>query len=221
MKTGKYLIALTALASMVAFDAFAQQTSANQSPNADMQYQMEHKFEKAEKYYEECKGVSEGDFEKIRPYLKAFTDVEVMADMMADPAKFAQLMVVVADPRTMHVMMKCSTEPVMWNTWMRGLTDFQKLSQAAARFMNPAMYMNWMMAPMNPAMYQAMFAMMDPNLYARWMTATANPTFYQPMFAMADPNWYTPRMQWMMDPRSFQPMMNMFTVPVTVPAPTN
>lgn len=182
----------------------------------------EHKFELAEKYYAECQNVQDGQFEQIRPYLKAFTDAEVMADTMADPLKFARLMQIVSDPRTMHVMMKCSTEPVMWDTWMHGLTDFDKLARAGARFMNPAMYMNWMMAPMNPQFYAPMMQMMDPNYYGLWMNAMMNPAFYQPMFAFMDPNWYTPRLQWMADPRSMQPLYNMFNIaaPVGVPAPS-
>ena len=88
--------------------------------SADIQTQpereqaMEHKFEKAKQYYAECQNVSDQDFEDIRPYLKAFTDVEVMADTMANPVQFAKFFQVINDPRTMHVMMKCSTEPVMW-----------------------------------------------------------------------------------------------------------
>jgi hypothetical protein len=180
----------------------------------------EHKFELAKKYYAECKNVEAADFEAIRPYLKAFTDAEVMADMMSDPIKFSKLMQVVNDPRTMHVMMKCSTEPVMWDTWMRGLTDPTKLMNAAMRFMNPMVYFNWAMAPMNPQMYAPMFAMMNPQYYLNWMNAGMNPAFYQPMFAFMDPNWYTPRLQWMMNPNSFQPFYNLFgaAVPQVSPA---
>lgn len=179
----------------------------------------EHKFELAKEYYAQCKGVEAEDFEKIREYLRAFTDVEVMADMMADPAKAAKLMTVVNDPRTMHVMMKCSTEPVMWDTWMHGLTDYNKLMRAAMRFMNPMVYMNWMMAPMNPAMYQPMMAFANPNYYMNWMNAAMNPTFYQPMFSMMDPNWYTPRLQWMMNPNSFQPLLGAFNLAESAPQP--
>lgn len=188
--------------------------SAEPPPGTDARTQaMEHKFEKAKQYYGECQGVDQGDFEKIRPHLKAFTDMEVMAEYMSDPAKFAQLAQTIYDPRTIHVMMKCSTEPVMWDTWMSGMTDFDKMMRTAMRFMNPAMYMNWMMAPMNPNVWGPMMGMMDPNMMARWTTAMANPAFYQPFFAPMDPNWYTPRMQWMMDPRSMQPMFNMFNMP--------
>ncbi len=179
--------------------------------------QMEHKFEKAERYYAECKAVEQGDFADIKPYLKAFTDMEVMAQMMSDPVKFAKLMQITSDPRTMHVMMSCATEPVMWDTWMRGLTDWQKMSRAMTYFMNPGMYMAWMMAPMNPQMYAPMFQMMDPAYYTRWTNAMMNPAFYQPMFSFADPAWYTPRLQWMMDPRSYEPIYNAFNVAAAVP----
>ncbi len=191
------------------------------APTDEREEQMEHKFEKAKQYYGECKHTDEAQFEAIRPYLKAFTDAEVMAETMADPVKFAKLMQVVSDPRTMHVMTKCATEPVMWDTWMRGLTDFNKLGRAMTRFMNPMMYFNWMMAPMNPQVYSSLFSMMDPSNLNRWIIASMNPVFYQPFFAPLDPSWYTPRLQWMMDPRSFQPMMNMLTIPVMpgMPAP--
>lgn len=173
--------------------------------------QMDHKFEKAEKYYAECPTGSVEEFKAIKTYLQAFTDAEVMAETMADPVKFFELMTIVNDPRTIHVMMKCASEPVMWDTWVRGMSDFNKLSRASMHFMNPAMYMKWMMAPMNPQTYAPMMQMMSPDYYTRWMTAMMNPTFYQPMFALADPNWYTPRIQWMMNPQSFQPMFNMFS----------
>ena len=186
------------------------------------QQQMEHKFKLAKKYYGECKHTDSEEFEAIRPYLKAFTDVEVMADMMADPAQAMKLMQIVGDPRTIHVMTKCATEPVMWDTWMRGLTDYNKMFRAMTRFMNPMMYFNWMMAPMNPQTYGAMLGMMSPQNMNRWFTASMNPSFYQPFFQpMMDPSWYTPRLNWMMDPRSYQPMYNMFMIPGMpgVPAP--
>ena len=186
--------------------------------SADIQTQsqreqaMEHKFEKAKQYYAECKNVSDQDFEDIRPYLKAFTDIEVMADTMANPVQFAKFIQVINDPRTMHVMMKCSTEPVMWDTWVRGLSDPAKMMNAAMRFMNPMVYFNWAMAPMNPEMYAPMTVMMSPQYYEKWATAMANPAFYNPFFAMMDPNWYTPRLEWMMNPESYAPMFGMMNI---------
>ena len=185
----------------------------------DRQHQMEHKFEKAGAYYGQCQNVPEGKFEEITPYLKAFTDMEAMAEMMADPVKFAKLMTIVNDPHTMRTMMLCSSEPVMWDTWMRGMTDYDKVMRTMVRFMDPSMYMRWMMAPMNPQVWAPMAQFMDPNYYMKWMTSFGNPAFYQPFYAWMDPNWYTPRLQWMMDPQSYAPMFNAMNMVSSTDAP--
>ena len=168
-----------------------------------------HKFELAKQYYGDCENADDERFAEIRPHLQAFTDMEIMADTLSDPARFARLMSVVNDPRTIHVMTRCATEPVMWETWMRGMTDFDKMTRTMMRFMNPNLYMSWMMAPMNPAMYGPMMQFMDPAYQQRWMTAMMNPVFYRPATSLANPNWYIPRFHWMMNPQSMQPLFGM------------
>jgi len=208
MNTRRLIAVMTATLLSLGFAAGSSVSVANQ----DQADAAEHKFELAKQYYGQCAATDASEFDAIRPQLKAFTDMEVMAETMADPARFMRLMTVVNDPRTIHVMTKCATEPVMWDTWMNGMTDFNKMSRAMGHFMNPNMYMAWMMAPMNPAMYQPMMQMADPAYYTRWMNAMANPVFYQPITSMADPNWYTPRINWMMSPQSMQPMFNMMNM---------
>lgn len=200
----KYVLAVgTALA--VAGAALAEQAA----PAADATAAAaEHKFEKAQEYYAQCKNVSADDFQKIVPQLKAFTDSEVMAQTMADPVAFAKLAEVVSDPRTLHVMMSCATEPVMWDTWVRGMNDPAKMMRSAMVFANPNIYMNWMNASMNPAFYTPVMKMANPGYYTAWMTAMSNPAFFQPFLVMADPNWYTPRAQWAMNPGSYSPFFN-------------
>ena len=208
MRLRKLLAAATATLMVLGYNAVSAVSIANQEQaNA-----AEHKFELAKQYYGECAATDASEFDTIRPQLKAFTDMEVMAETMADPTKFMQLMAVVNDPRTIHVMTKCATEPVMWDTWMNGMTDFNKMTRAMGHFMNPNMYLSWMMAPMNPAMYQPMMQMANPAYYTRWMNALANPVFYQPITSLADPGWYTPRINWMMNPQSMQPMFNMMNM---------
>ena len=90
-------IAILALAAGFGFTAAA---SGQQNDPA------EHKFELAKQYYGDCSNADSEKFEAIRPQLKAFTDMEVMAEHMADPARFAQLMAVVNDPHTIHVMLR-------------------------------------------------------------------------------------------------------------------
>ena len=224
MAIRKVNIAITVMLLAGMFDFAA---SASARPVASS----EHKFELARQYYGQCAGADESRFDAIRPQLRAFTDMEVMAETMADPARFMQLMAVVNDPHTIHVMTKCATEPVMWDTWMRGMTDFNKMSRAMAQFANPNLYFAWMMAPMQPAMYQPMMQMAQPDYYNRWMTALGNPVFYQPLTSLADPNWYAPRIAWMMNPQSMQPMFELmnpaqFAYPAQpaapeLPEPTN
>jgi hypothetical protein len=206
------LIAVFA-AGLLTLTAIGSQTMANEpaATNAPAD-KAEHKFELAKQYYGQCANTEDSQFDAIRPHIKAFTDMEVMAETMADPARFAQLMAVVNDPRSIHVMSKCATEPVMWDTWMANMTDFNKMSRTMGHFMNPNMYFNWMMAPMNPAMYQPMMQMGNPEYYNRWMSAMTNPAFYQPMTSLGDPNWYTPRINWMTNPQSMQPMFNMMNM---------
>ena len=88
----------------------------------------EHKFEKAAGYYTECTGATSAEFQKIKPKIKAFTDAELMAETLNDPERLAELSAIVNDPHTIHVMASCATEPVMWDTWMRNGTDFNKMA---------------------------------------------------------------------------------------------
>ena len=215
MKTKLHALALSALlatATGLVLAATEEAATPAEPQIAESADTSEHKFELAKEYYAQCQGVDEDDFEKIRTSLKAFTDAEVMADTVADPTKFFKLMNVVNDPRTMHVMMKCATETVMWDTWMRGASNPEKMTRAMGRFMNPGVAMAWMMAPMNPQVMAEMTTMADPNRYlTTWPTALSNPTFYQPFMAWMDPAWQQPRLEWMMNPASYQPMMDMFT----------
>lgn len=187
----------------------AAEVEAAQLPSIDG---VQHRFELAKQYYGQCQNADAEKFELIRPYLQAFTDVEVMADTMADPSKFMKMMAAVNDPHTLHVMTKCAAEPVMWDTWVRNASDMNKMSRAMTRFMNPGMYFAWMSAAMNPATYEPMMKMSDPAYFNKWMIALGNPTFYEPVTSLADPNWYAPRFAWMANPQSMQPFFNMMNM---------
>ena len=136
------------------------------------------------------KEISATDYSEQCSTLGAFSDPEVMANTMADPNKFMQLIAQMSNPQTAQALMECSTNPQEWNTWMANMSNPTKMMNAAALFMNPQVYMNWMTASMNPQFYQtAMNTYMNPALYMQWMTLAANPSFYQPMYKVMDPNW--------------------------------
>ncbi len=174
-----------------------------------------HKFEKALGYYQECKHASGAEFAEIKPYLKAFTDAEVMAETVNDPEKFFKLMEIVNDPRTVHVMANCSTEPVMWNTWLRGITNYEKLTVASLKAMNPVGMFKWMMAPLNGKVWKSAMAHFDYNRYVRWGEALVNPKFYRPLTDMlTDYKWYEPRLAWFVKAETYTvPLKNLTTLP--------
>lgn len=205
--TIKRLAAATAIVAIAGTSAFAE----------DAKKDSEYKFEKAANYYAQCQGATNSDFEKIKEKVKAFTDAEIMAETVNDPEKFFALMAIVNDPHTINVMANCATEPVMWDTWMRNGTDMNKMTSAMTRMMNPAGMMKWMMAPMNPKVWQSMMAHMNAEKYTKWTVAMANPAFYSPAASMMDPQWYESRIGWMSNPESFAPFYSMFSMFGTTP----
>ena len=146
----------------------------------------------------------------------AFTDPEVMATTMADPAKFMELVALMNNPQTAQSMMQCSMDSEQWTAWMANMSNPTKMMNAMTPFMNPQMYMNWMTASMNPQTYQPMYAYMNPAFYMQWMTATMNPAFYQPMYKMMDPKWQQDSTAWMMDPTNIQKIFEGFYQPPVV-----
>ncbi len=152
--------------------------------------------------------------------MKAYTDPEVMAAAMLDPAKFMELMALMSNPQTTSNMMECGLDTNQWNEIIANMTNPAKMMNAMVQFMNPQMYVNWMNASMNPAFYQSMNGFMNPALYMQWMTASMNPQFYAPMYKTMDPKWQQEATAWMMDSSNFQQIFdNMFKAPVIAEAP--
>ncbi|MDW3094829.1 MAG: hypothetical protein R8G33_04065 [Gammaproteobacteria bacterium] len=142
---------------------------------------------------------------------EAFMNAENMAETVADPAKFMQLITLMSAPQSAQMMMNCSTDSEQWGKWTKNLGDPTFKMNAAAIFMNPQVYMNWMTAMMNPQTFMtSMNTFMNPALYMQWMTAMSNPAYYQPMYKMMDPAWQQQSTAWMMDPASYQQMFNSF-----------
>jgi len=139
--------------------------------------------------------------------MKAYTDPKVMAEAIANPAKFMEFMALMSNPQTAQDMMNCGMDSSQWNEIMANMTNPANMMAASGQFMNPQLYMNWMTAMMNPAFYQTtMNAYMNPVLYTQWMTASMNPAFYSAPMKMADPKWQQETTAWMMNPANFQKM---------------
>jgi len=148
--------------------------------------------------------------------LEKYTDPEVFAATMANPAKFMEMMALMSDPQSAPKMMECSMKPEQWSVWMTRMSDPSKLMAIMTQFMNPQMYTNWMAASMNPQTYQPMYAFMNPGLYTQWITVAMNPESYTPMFEMMDPKWQQESATSMMNPNFFQQMFEGFYQPTAV-----
>lgn len=172
----------------------------------------EHKFELAKGYYQECEGRDSEHFEQIRPYIKAFTDMKVMADTMADPRRLMKLIDVVNDPATVHIMAKCSTEPVMWDTWVRGVTSLNSYLYAMTKAIDPNLYLNWTTAWFDLELYKNMVSQMDPRRYLDWASSAMRPQFYNPLTGLLELDWYTKRLNWMLSLDSYKPALNLMTL---------
>lgn len=100
--------------------------------------------------------------------LEKYTDPEVFAAAMANPAEIMKIMMIMTNPASAQNMMECSMNPEQWSVWMTRMSDPTKMMNAAIQFMNPQMYMNWMTASMNPGSFTPMFGMMNqmPNMAA-------------------------------------------------------
>ena len=148
--------------------------------------------------------------------LEKYTDPEVFAATMANPAKFMEMMALMSDPQSAPKMMECSMKPEQWSVWMTRMSDPSKLMAIMTQFMNPQMYTNWMAASMNPQTFQPMYAFMNPGLYTQWMTVAMNPESYTPMFGMMNPKWQQESATSMMNPNFFQQMFEGFYQPTAV-----
>lgn len=94
---------------------------------------------------------------------KVFYDPTVMAETMADPAKFISFISEMNKPATAKSAVECMAHPEQWGSVVKSMTDYNNYAQGMLLFMNPQMYMNWMAASMNPQTYTQLMTNMNPT----------------------------------------------------------
>ena len=125
--------------------------------------------------FAETEGTGQQEYSDQCLISSVFNDQEEMAKTISDPNKFMQLVVLISNPETAHVVMGCSKSD-QWDVFMSNMSSPTKMMNMMAVFMNPTVYMNWMMAAMNPQTFQPFFVFMNPTFYMQWMTAAMNPS---------------------------------------------
>jgi hypothetical protein len=118
--------------------------------------------EDMESYMSECNAPSE------------LYDPEAMANTLADPVKFLQLVEAIKNPATVNTLVECATHPEQMQTILQSLSDPAKYMNMMIIFMNPQTYMNWMAASTSPEFNQSEFEMINASEMAKTLE-----TFYK------------------------------------------
>ncbi len=156
-----------------------------------------HQFVKAEGFYRELNpNATDEEWKHMQSLLGPMTDPVSMAETFANPAKLTAWMTGLTDPDAIHLMMRCSQEPVMWNTWLKMLGNPVKMAEATFPFFDPRTYLNWMVAPVNPKVYAGMAPLISVDYYADWLTKATTLKFYEPTWSWAYPQWTIDRVSW-------------------------
>jgi hypothetical protein len=200
------LVAPTTVAEeVVAPTAVAKEVVAE--PACDVADPYCHNFAKAKEYYLEL-GNTEESFEALVQHLRAFTDFGLMARVMGDPEESAKLMAVLADPDVVHLMLRGMQEPVMWDTWVKQLTNPQAYIEMSLVAINPMTYIKWMTSPVNVDVYSALKPFVQSELYADWANKGTKIKLYEPTWSFMNPQWTVDRLAWAIDPKTY---VNPFT----------
>ena len=101
----------------------------------------------------------------------ALYDPEVMANTLAEPDKFIQLLEVMSAPATTMTVYECIANEEQRKTVIKTMSDTDKLAASISTFMSPRMYLNWMTAMQNPETQQALAGYMNPAYYRQWMSS--------------------------------------------------
>ena len=200
------LVAPTTVAEeVVAPTAVAKEVVAE--PACDVADPYCHNFAKAKEYYLEL-GNTEESFEALVPHLRVFTDFGLMARVMGDPEESAKLMAALADPDVVHLMLRGMQEPVMWDTWVKQLTNPQAYIEMSLVAINPMTYIKWMTSPVNVDVYSALKPFVQSELYADWANKGTKIKLYEPTWSFMNPQWTVDRLAWAIDPKTY---VNPFT----------
>jgi hypothetical protein len=98
---------------------------------------------------------------------------------MQDPESYARVAGLIMDPRTTENYMEWAN-PVIYTKWMQALMDPNFYTEAMRPFMDPSTYMHWMALPTDQSAWNVGGNMINPAMWMKWMTAGMNPKVMEP-----------------------------------------
>lgn len=94
--------------------------------------------------------------------------------VLKQPKLFAQWLDAVTEPRFMTALATMAMDPNSYPRTLNRLID-PATARNWAELIDPEVFMRWVVAGMDPALYQTVFQhMFDPNKYLRWATSPRN-----------------------------------------------
>ena len=145
----------------------------------------------------------------LRPRLKAFLDLRIMATMLSRPVEAARLAEASLAPEAVAAMMLCGTDPEIWDRWLAEATDGDSLVFAGSTLMQPWVWLRWAQAPMDEDFRHAVSEAMDPESLIGAARGVANPQAMAGFARMLSPGFYFERAGWFLRPATWQQMMRL------------
>lgn len=108
--------------------------------------------------------------------------------ILKQPKRFAEWLDAVTEPRFMTALATVALDPNSYPKTFNRLLD-PATARNWAGIVDPEVFLRWMAAGMDPALYQAVFQhMVDPKKYLRWATYPGHPLLEAPRARAASPN---------------------------------
>ena len=145
----------------------------------------------------------------LRPRLKAFLDLRIMATMLSRPVEAARLAEASLAPEAVAAMMLCGTDPEIWDRWLAEATDGDSLVFAGSTLMQPWVWLRWAQAPMDEDFRHAVSEAMDPESLIGAARGVAHPQAMAGFARMLNPGFYLERAGWFLRPATWQQMMRL------------
>ncbi|MGA7180713.1 MAG: hypothetical protein WBX11_14160 [Thiobacillaceae bacterium] len=122
---------------------------------------------------------------------------------MQDPEAYARVANLMMDPRTVKNYLEWS-DPGIYTKWMQAFMNPDFYVQAMRPFMDPSTYVRWIALPMDQRAWSVGWNMMNPAMWVTWMTAGMDPKVMEPLAKAADLNTSVKWLQPAGDPANFR-----------------
>ena len=145
------------------------------------------------------------------PWVNAVTEPGFYTQMgisMMEPGNWYPMMNSMMSPRAMNNYMQFA-DPAMYVKWMSASMDPNFYTAVMSQVAEPGKMMRWVMVPMDPNTMNMMTQTMNPAMYTKWAMAPMDPHAMQMMMAPANPALYSSWMNTTMNPQTYGAMGNM------------